>query len=557
MIPTAKQELQLHRLLKRQADALLKQLAVIMPGYALALFECDGKLVAEAGDWPETVLKTVQAEAERTQSAEELRPVPDLKGGAIHFQPVMHDTEPIGLLALYRPDDSALPDMERVCVHILDLFIAQAIERRELTTDVLNRYREINLLYRVSETIGAAMNPQVIHRLVLEESKRVLEAAEGAEAGLLIVRTALASGRETWDIKSSFGATEYTRALKGFLHQKLKRLVVTERPEIITDLPRDRSGVELEAILWVPLRTPKRLLGGILLARALGKPMFTASDLKLLTILASQSALALDNAYLFTQTDEELARRVEELDAFAHTVAHDLKSPLAMTITAADLLNEDWTSLVPSQIQELLQAISDNGHRLNNIIEELMLLASVRKGEIQPEPLDMAKIVAESLQRLAYLVQQYRPDISYPAAWPVAYGYGPWIAEVWSNYLSNAMKYGGQPPRLELGAEEQVDGMARFWVKDNGPGLGPEGQMKLFVPFTQLKQARALGHGLGLSIVRRIVEKLGGTAGVQSTPGQGSTFFFTLPMQWRETDDLSDDRARRAERAVAVIDEEQ
>jgi two-component system sensor histidine kinase/response regulator len=82
-----------------------------------------------------------------------------------------------------------------------------------------------------------------------------------------------------------------------------------------------------------------------------------------------------------------------------------------------------------------------------------------------------------------------------------------------------------------LGATEQADGMVRFWVQDNGPGLEPDVQANLFAPFIQLEQIRVAGHGLGLSIVRRIVEKLGGQVGVESTgiPGQGCLFFFTLP----------------------------
>jgi len=118
-----------------------------------------------------------------------------------------------------------------------------------------------------------------------------------------------------------------------------------------------------------------------------------------------------------------------------------------------------------------------------------------------------------------------------PDAWPVAVGYGPWIEEVWANYLSNAIMYGGSSPRIELGADVQADGMVRFWVRDYGPGISADQQQHLFIPFTQLAQSSANGHGLGLSIVRRIMNKLGGEVGVESNgvPGQGSRFFFTLP----------------------------
>ena len=93
------------------------------------------------------------------------------------------------------------------------------------------------------------------------------------------------------------------------------------------------------------------------------------------------------------------------------------------------------------------------------------------------------------------------------------------------------MKYGGTPPRVQLGAERQPDGKIRFWVRDNGAGLTVEEQSQLFVPFTQLNKIHAQGHGLGLSIVRRIVERLGGQVWVESQgiPGQGSVFSFTLP----------------------------
>jgi two-component system sensor histidine kinase/response regulator len=141
----------------------------------------------------------------------------------------------------------------------------------------------------------------------------------------------------------------------------------------------------------------------------------------------------------------------------------------------------------------------------------------------------MASIVAEAQQRLAHMIEEHQAEIILPDTWPVALGHGPWVEEVWVNYLNNAIKYGGQPPHVELGATKQPDGMVRFWVRDNGPGLRPEEQARLFTPFTRLDQVRTKGHGLGLSIVGRIVEKLGGQVGVESEVGRGSVFTFTLP----------------------------
>jgi signal transduction histidine kinase len=151
--------------------------------------------------------------------------------------------------------------------------------------------------------------------------------------------------------------------------------------------------------------------------------------------------------------------------------------------------------------------------------------------EVEVQPLDMARIVTEARQRLTPIIKDRRAKITLPvaSAWPPAIGYAPWIEEVWVNYLSNALKYGGRPPCVELGGAVQGNGMVRYWIRDNGLGLSPEEQARLFKPFTRLRQVRAGGHGLGLSIVQSIVEKLGGQVGIESEIGRGSIFSFTLP----------------------------
>jgi signal transduction histidine kinase/DNA-binding response OmpR family regulator len=235
------------------------------------------------------------------------------------------------------------------------------------------------------------------------------------------------------------------------------------------------------------------------------------------------------------QRTAELQVRNEELDAFAHTVAHDLQNPLGMITGFADVLEQHYTTLPAEDVAQSLRTIVRSGRKMSNIIHELLLLSSVRGIDVDVQPLDMARIVTEARLRLTRSFQEHQAEIVLPDIWPKALGHAPWIEEVWVNYLSNAVKYGGRPPRVELGAALQESGWTppavRFWIRDNGPGLAPEEQARLFVPFTRLAQGRALGHGLGLSIVRRIVEKLGGEVGVESdgVPGQGCLFFFTVP----------------------------
>ncbi len=355
------------------------------------------------------------------------------------------------------------------------------------------------------------------------------------------------------------------------------------KPLIISDARTDPRhykaidqlvGFETRSLLAVPLQFKDHRIGVLEAENKCGDEGFNMEDVETLTVLAAQATVAIENARLveaLKKARDEMEQRVEErtaelstanialkeqviereraeealrqyatelearnkeLDAFAHTVAHDLKSPLNIVLGFSRFLPETWNIISAEEVREYLQIIANTGTKMNNIIGELLLLSSIRKEQVEMTPLNMADIVAEAQQRLEYMVLEYQAEIIVPTDWPSALGYAPWIEEVWVNYISNAIKYGGQPPRVELGATKQANDVApltvRFWARDNGQGLSPEDQARLFTPFTQLHQVRAKGHGLGLSIVLRIIEKLDGQVGVESQVGQGSVFFFAL-----------------------------
>jgi two-component system sensor histidine kinase/response regulator len=222
----------------------------------------------------------------------------------------------------------------------------------------------------------------------------------------------------------------------------------------------------------------------------------------------------------------------DELEAFAYVVTHDLKNPLSAIVGFSTMLEDRYALLSEQRVTRALASIERSARRMDRLIEDLQLLARVRRAEtVELEPLDMARIVAEAQARLAELIQKRQAEVVIPDDWPAALGRSAWVGEVWVNYLSHAIKYGSQPPRVELGADPPGDlPMIRFWGRDNGPGFVPEEQALLFTPFERLHEVRVAGHGLGLPIVRRIVEKLGGEVGVESEPGHGSLFFFTLPV---------------------------
>jgi signal transduction histidine kinase/FixJ family two-component response regulator len=309
-----------------------------------------------------------------------------------------------------------------------------------------------------------------------------------------------------------------------------------------------------EAILVPDVTVDKRWLPNLLLAETktelavpikLGNEVMGVLDIQndkvnglsvedqlLMIGLCGQIAVAINNQRLRAErekAEEGRTKLIEELNSFGHTVGHNLKDPVGLIIGYSALLKEQVR--LPEDLDGFLNSIIRNAHKLNNIIEELQLLSGVRQEKLEVHPVNMLRIVAEVQQRLAYIIKEYDAKIIVSEYWPVALGHTPWIEEVWANYISNAIKYGGRPPKIYLGATEQSDGMVRFWVRDNGNGLSPEDQAQVFQEFSRLNQASLKGYGLGLSIVKRIITKLGGSVSVSSDgiPGNGCIFTFTLP----------------------------
>lgn len=294
-------------------------------------------------------------------------------------------------------------------------------------------------------------------------------------------------------------------------------------------------GYKTESLLAVPLQARSRIIGVLELVNK-HQGDFTESDTALAETLAASAAIAIENARLLEDlrhNRDELQERNEELDAYAHTVAHDLKNPLTLVVGFADILYDTYQTLPSEDVQQYLNVIIEHGKKMGTIIESLLLLAVVRgTTEIETEEVDMGFIVNETVKRIEYMAKEYDAELVLPESWPMVCGYGPWLEEVWYNYLTNGLKYGGRPPRLELGYDILDEHYAQFWVKDNGAGFSIDQPEKLFAPLSRLTATdHQTGHGLGLSIVRRIVERLGGKVGVKSQLGEGSTFSFTVPLE--------------------------
>ena len=225
-------------------------------------------------------------------------------------------------------------------------------------------------------------------------------------------------------------------------------------------------------------------------------------------------------------TDQKMA--LSELDAYARTVAHDLKTPLGHIMGFAKLLGDD--DITETEKIGYQDNIVKGGEKMRSIIDGLLMLAKIRnQDKLEKSVFNMQEVLDSVMLRMNSTIFKAQAKVTLPQSWPNPMGNAIWVEEVWINLFSNAIKYGGNPPEIELGFEE-LDGKYKFWIKDNGAGLSEEEQSLLFSEFNRLhpKKESIKGHGLGLSIVQRVVNKLGGDTGVYSKISHGSTFYFTL-----------------------------
>lgn len=237
------------------------------------------------------------------------------------------------------------------------------------------------------------------------------------------------------------------------------------------------------------------------------------------------------------EANERLQSQNEALIAYDRSVSHDLKNPIGFIAMTADLVVDAFDRLDEERLRTLLGNIARRAYKANSIVESLLLLA--QPGPVACEPLDMAEVVETAVDGLHAMIQRYDAEIQIPDTFPDALGQTAFVERVWDNYISNAIKYGGDPPQVILGGKALDNGWVQFWVEDNGAGVKAEDRDRIFDAFTRYSDGRIEGHGLGLSIVKRIVQKMGGEVGVEDahldgadpegSDPHGSRFTFTLP----------------------------
>jgi len=231
------------------------------------------------------------------------------------------------------------------------------------------------------------------------------------------------------------------------------------------------------------------------------------------------------------QSHDELARSNRDLEQFAYVASHDLQEPLRMVATYTQLLAERYQGKLDADADKYIHYAVDGALRMQVLVRDLLAFSRVGRQGTELAAIDCSRVMETALQNLEAAIQESGARVVYQQL-PTVTADGSQLLQVLQNLIANAIKFRGkEPPVIQISCEKKP----REWmfaVADNGIGIAPEHAQTIFVIFKRLHtRSEYPGSGIGLSICKKIVEHHGGRIWVESAPGLGCTFYFTLPVQ--------------------------
>jgi len=428
------------------------------------------------------------------------------------------------------------PFSARELQEVVSSALTRGRARRENT-----RLRALIPLYELSKAFMGMTNLQQLLVEIVEVSCR----ETGADRASLML---FDEGTQSLTIQAAIGLPEEVVATTRIkLGEGIAGRVAEQREALVLDSTSPPGGElrklmkqdQISSAVCVPLTVRQELIGVLNLSK-LGSndSLFTAGSLELASVLASQAAIAIKNARLFEETQQayEDLKKLDELKSeFINVASHELRTPLAILLGYAHLLDEQAADANKKYTEAIIQSAT----RLKNLVTDMLNLRYLEAGEMELElqPVQVAGTVQAVAQDLGFQVDEKEQSLilSIPEDIPSIWADEGKLHLILSNLLSNAIKFTPRGGSIEIGATVTEDQLGMS-VKDTGVGIATEEFRRLFDRFYQVGDSLRREHpgvGLGLSIVKELVELHEGQVWVESEVGKGSTFSFTISRHLR------------------------
>jgi GAF domain-containing protein len=463
--------------------------------------------------------------------------------------PLLHEGNPIGAITVARATAGTFPARQ---IALLQSFADQAViairnvrlfdEVQARTGELSRSVEELRALSEVSQAINSTLDVEAVLTTIVAKAVHL----SGTEAGTIYT---FDESRQEFRLRATHGmeqtmiaAIDNRRA--GIGDTAIGKAAAERRPVQIPDILAESSLVldiivraGFRSLLIVPLLRPGQIVGALVVRRkAPGE--FPKSTVELLQTFAEQSVLAIQNARLFREIEaksRELEQASQHKSQFLANMSHELRTPLNAILGYTELMTDGAYGDPSEKMLGVLKRLEANGRHLLGLINDVLDLSKIEAGQLVLELSDysiqdIAQTVRSALEPLA-ADKKLAFKVEVAPQLPPGRGDGRRLTQVLINLVGNAIKF---TDAGEVAIKAEVsNGSFHVSVRDTGPGISAADQVKLFQEFQQADNAitrKKGGTGLGLAISKRIIEMHGGRIWVESQPGQGSTFTFTLPV---------------------------
>jgi PAS domain S-box-containing protein len=225
----------------------------------------------------------------------------------------------------------------------------------------------------------------------------------------------------------------------------------------------------------------------------------------------------------------ELRHSNSQLETFVYSIAHDLRAPLRSMQGFAQLLVQEHAGTLSQEGKDYANFINQGAQMMDRLLADLLAFSHISQQQIELVPIALEKVVQSALKSFDAEIRATEARVECTAPWPDVFAHGPTLQQVLVNLIGNALKFvDGRTPHLRLRSEDRPGKKVRVWVEDNGIGISKEFHTRIFQVFQRLHTLAYPGTGIGLAIVQKGVERMNGRLGLESTPGEGTQFWFEL-----------------------------